>query len=79
MKDVLRGLAHFEADGFAQYPDGINDLLSEERYLWYDLWELDECKKLEQIKMFKNGRMDIRFTNEGYARQFVADYLSSVR
>lgn len=78
MKDVLRGLAHFETGGFNQYPDGIDDLLSEERYLWYDLWKLEECKKLEHIKMFKNGRMDIRFTNEGYARQFVADYLGTV-
>lgn len=78
MKDVLKALAHFETGGFDPYPDGIDDLLSEERYLWYHLWELGECKKLEQIKMFKNGRMDIRFANEGYARQFVADYLSTV-
>lgn len=78
MKDVLRGLAHFETGGFGQYPDGIDDLLSEERYLWYDLWELEECRTLEQIKMFKNGRMDIRFANEGYARQFVAEYLGTV-
>lgn len=78
MKDILRGLAHFETGGFAQYPDGIDDLLSEERYLWYDLWEFEECTTLEQIKLFKNGRMDIRFTNEGYAHQFVANYLGTV-
>lgn len=78
MKDVLKALAHFETGGFDPYPDGIDDLLSEERYLWYHLWELGECKKLEQIKMFKNGRMDIHFANEGYARQFVADYLGTV-
>lgn len=77
-RHILRGLAHFETGGFEQYPAGIDSLLSDTRRLWYDLWEFDDCVKLERIKLFKNGRMDIRFTNEGYARQFVTDYLGTV-
>lgn len=77
-KAVLKGLAHFETGAFDRYPDGIGDLLSENRYLWYDLWEFEECEKLEKIRLFKNGRMDIRFTNEGWAREFVSTYLGTV-
>ena len=77
-KNILKALAHFETGAFGQYPDGIDDLLSEQLRLWYDLWEFEDCKKLEKIKLFKNGRMDIRFTNEGYAREFVSSYLGTV-
>ena len=74
----MKALAYFETGAFGQYPDGIDDLLSEEYPLWYDLWEFEDCKKLEKIKLFKNGRMDIRFTSEGHAREFVTDYLGTV-
>lgn len=76
-ESILRALAYFETDALGQYPDGIDDLLSEKCYLWYDLWEFEGCKKLEKIRLFKNGRMDIRFTNEGYAREFVANYFGT--
>ena len=46
--------------------------------LWYDLWEFEDCEKLLKIRLFKNGRMDIRFTNESYAREFVSSYLGTV-
>ena len=76
-KNVLKGLAHFEAGGFQPYPYEINELLSDTSHLWYDLWELEGCKKLDRIKLYKNGRMDIRFTSEGFARQFAADYFGT--
>jgi len=78
-KSVLKGLAHFEMGGFERYPDGLDDLVLEETVIWYDLWEFEDCEKLERIKLFKNGRMDIRFTSEGYARQFVGEYLGEIR
>ena len=77
-KNILRALAHFETGAFEQYPDGIDVLLSESECVWYDLWEFEDCKKLEKVKLFKNGRMDIRFANEGYAREFVNSYLGTV-
>ncbi|MDE6923623.1 MAG: hypothetical protein K2P01_08725 [Oscillospiraceae bacterium] len=80
VKSILKSLAHFETGVFEEYPYEMDKLLSEESvlYEWWDLWEFENCEKLERIKLFKNGRMDIRFTNEGYARQFVADYLGTV-
>ncbi len=78
IKDVLKGLAHFETGCFGEYPDDLDCLIPDDAIVRYDLWEFESCKKLERIKLFKNGRMDIRFTNEGYARQFVADYLGTV-
>lgn len=77
-KNILRALAHFETGAFEQYPDGMDVLLSETECVWYDLWEFEDCKKLEKVKLFKNGRMDIRFANEGYAREFVNSYLGTV-
>ena len=77
-KNVLKAAAYFEAGGFQPYPYEIKELLSDTAYLWYDLWELEGCEKLERIKLYKNGRMDIRFTSEGYARQFVSDYFGTM-
>lgn len=78
IKDVLKGLAHFETGTFDEYPDDLDYLIPDDMVIRYDLWEFENCEKLERIKLFKNGRMDIRFTNEGYARQFVAEYLGTV-
>lgn len=78
IRDVLKGLAHFETGCFDKYPDDLQCLIPDDAVIRYDVWEFEDCKKLERIKLFKNGRMDIRFTNEGYARQFVADYLGTV-
>lgn len=78
IQDVLKGLAHFETGNFDDYPDDLDYLVPDGVELRYDLWEFETCEKLERIKLFKNGRMDIRFTHEGYARQFVAEYLGTV-
>lgn len=77
-KDILKALAHFETGALGQYPDGVDDLLSEKCRLWDDLWEFEDCEKLEKIRLFKNGRMDIRFTSEGYAQEFVSGYLGTI-
>ena len=74
----MKALAYFETGALGQYPDGIDDLLSEKCRLWYDLWEFEGCEKLEKIRLFKNGRMDIRFSNESYAREFVSSCLGTV-
>lgn len=78
IKNILKGLAHFETGCFDEYPDDLDYLIPDDAVIRYDLWEFENCTKLERIKLFKNGRMDIRFTNEGYARQFVAEYLGTV-
>ena len=78
MKYVLKGLARFETDALGTYPNGINSLISDTVRLWYDLWEFSQCVKFDRIRLFKNGRMDIRFTSEEYARQFVDEYFGQM-
>ena len=36
-----------------------------------------DMEKLKSIKCFKNGRVDIRFTSEAYARQFAEEFLGT--
>lgn len=75
-KDILRGIAHFELGVFGQYPSTISGILGYDNranpHIFYD------CKKVEQLKMFKNGRVDIKFASKEYAEQFVSDYLGRV-
>lgn len=75
-KDILRGIAHFELGVFGQYPVSISEVLG------YDNRDNPQifygCKKVQQLKMFKNGRVDIKFESKEYAEQFVSDYLGRV-
>ena len=75
-KDILRGIAHFELGVFGMYPATILNLLGYDNranpHILYD------CKKVQQLKMFKNGRVDIKFASKEYAEQFVSDYLGRV-
>lgn len=77
MKDVLRGAAHFETGAFAVYPLGFSDLLGYSRSP-YQEHEFPTCKKVKRLKMFKSGRVDIYFTSETYAEEFVNKYLGTV-
>jgi len=74
LKEILYGAAHFETNSFSVYPDGFADLLGYNRSD-SDLITFPSCDKLCQLKMFKNGRVDIKFTSPFYARQFISDYL----
>lgn len=74
MKDVIRALAYFEygtqdyvGAGFAELCGYTFDGNSFENN-----WE-----KVKQIRCFKNGRVDIKFTSEAYARQFAEEYLGT--
>lgn len=74
MKDILRGAAHFETGSYNVYPLGFSDLL--------DRWNLDidlvnfpTCEKLRQLKMFKNGRVDLKFASAELAGEFINKYL----
>lgn len=76
LKDVLRGIAHFETDTFSYIPEDILKLLS---YSYsYDLTTFPNCKKVKQLKMFKNGRVDIKFSDAELAKKFTEDYLGTV-
>ena len=75
-QDLIRGLAHFETGAYDSFPDGLSQMLG-----WRgpktDTLDFPSCVKLKQIKLFKNGRMDVRFTSAAYAEEFVAKYLAT--
>ena len=75
-KDILRGIAHFELGIFGQYPASFSEILEYDnranQKVFYD------CVKVQQLKMFKNGRVDIKFASKEYAEQYVTEYLGNV-
>ena len=76
-QDILRGAAHFETGSFHIYPLGFSNLLDYSRSPSNE-HEFSTCKKVKSLKMFKNGRVDIRFTSETHAAEFAAKYLGLV-
>ena len=75
LKNILRGIAHFETDTFSYIPGEILRLLA---YSYpYDLTTFTDCQKVKQLKMFKNGRVDIKFENADLAKEFAENYLGT--
>lgn len=74
MKQILRAVAHFETGVYRMYPSGFSDLLaySQEEN---DFIEFPTCKKVQSLKMFKNGRVDLKFTSESLAQEFIDIYI----
>ena len=58
-------------------PYGFDSLLGY-RHSGSDTVEFPTCSKVIQLKMFKNGRVDIKFASAAIARQFADDYLGRV-
>lgn len=77
MKDILKGLAHFETGSFSSVPSPFTKLI---RGIYLDSNDFDfpGCRKVLSLKMFKNGRVDIRFATEALAAQFTDEYLGTV-
>ena len=73
----MRGVAHYETGAFNLYPLGFSELLGYNRSPDNER-EFSTCKKVKGLKMFKNGRVDIRFTTETDAAEFAARYLGLV-
>lgn len=77
MKEILRGLAYFETEVFGHYPTGIANLL-DWSYKEDPTVSFSTCTKLQSLRMFKNGRVDIKFKSKDYASQFVSEFLGLV-
>lgn len=77
MKNILRGMAHYETGTFDAYPPAIAGLLG-----WGDqdcpLMEFTGCQKLKSLRMYKNGRVDVKFQSRKDAQQFVSEYLGDI-
>ena len=77
MRAILPCIAHFETGRLGEYPTGFprppfSDTVSGGQL------DLLGAQKLASLRLFKNGRVDIRFTSEGYAQEFIDRYLSRV-
>lgn len=77
MKTILRSAAHFETGCFDLYPLGFSDLLAYSRTSDNEQ-EFPTCKKVQRLKMFKNGRVDLYFSSEAFAEEFANKYLGTV-
>ena len=75
-KNILRGIAHYETDSFSCIPSSLSNVMKYYR-LDSDYFEFSDCKKVASLKLFKNGRVDIRFATEENARQFADKYLGT--
>lgn len=77
IKDILRGIAHFETGSLDAVPDGLSRVLN--RYDSSDSQhEFSGCEKIQSLRMFKNGRVDLKFASEAYASQFIEDYMKTI-
>lgn len=77
LKKVFKGIAYFETGDFSIVPHGMQTLMTNSS-LDSDEWEFTSCQKVQKLKIFKNGRADIKFANEPYVKQFVFEYLGLV-
>ena len=76
-KDILRGISHFETGNFSSTPHNISNIM-ESYHIYSDFHEFDGCKKVLSLKMYKNQRVDIKFSTEENARQFISEYLGAI-
>lgn len=76
MKNVIRALAYYECGTADNIPWTLNTLLG---YQWrtYNTEMQLGLEKLKSIKCFKNGRVDVRFTSEAFAREFAEMFLGN--
>ena len=74
MKTVLSCAAHFETGSIGTYPVGFPQPPFEEPIAVNPL-DFHGYERLVQMRLFKNGRVDLRFTSEDDATQFINTYL----
>lgn len=77
MKKILHGLSYFETEVIGDCPSVISSLCGWDKKK-YSFVEFTDYTKLLSFKMFKNGRVDIKFKSKDYAAQFVSEFLGTV-
>lgn len=75
--NILKGIAHFEAEGFSGIPDSLAQVLHDGEHN-ESCFTFSGCVKVQSMKLYKNHRADIRFHTEEYAKKFVEEYLGIV-
>lgn len=76
-KKILRALALFETNVIDQCPYEWDDLY---KYHGpgYNAYDFESGNRITKFRLFRNGRMDVRFKEEAYAVQFVEEYLRTI-
>lgn len=73
LKTILNALAHYETGKFKDGANWFPELFK------YDTkesqFEIAYMSKVKNIKLFKNGRVDIKFRSAAFVQEFVGQYL----
>ena len=77
MQEILRGAAHFETDSYGVLPMGFSGLLGYNN-VKESVIEFPACEKVRQMKLFKNNRVDLKFSTPEFAERFINKYLGAV-
>ncbi len=75
-KHILRALAFFENQTPGMIPPELAPFFAY-RGPGCSSLDFEALTKVSKMRLFKNGRLDIRFTEEAYAVQFVTEYLGT--
>ena len=74
MQDIFTAVAHYETNTFGRFPAGFPELLG-----YSDVstsqFQFPTCQKLVHLRMFKNGRVDLKFKTAALAKEFAETYL----
>ena len=74
MQDIFTAVAHYESNTFGRFPAGFSELLG-----YSDVstsqFQFPTCQKLVHLRMFKNGRVDLKFKTAALAKEFAETYL----
>lgn len=77
MQDIFTAVAHYETNTFGRFPAGFSELLG-----YSDVstsqFQFSTCQKLVHLRMFKNGRVDLKFKTAALAKEFAETYLDSL-
>lgn len=73
LKTLLDALAYYECgrmdEGYLWFPELFNRKTKENQFETFNM------SKIKSVKLFKNGRVDIKFRNASYVQEFAAQYL----
>lgn len=78
MKNILRGIIHYETGSFTITPADFNTFFIRGRQ-YTDTFEFPLRTKISKIRIFKNGRVDLKFSDESAAITFIEEYLGTVK
>ncbi len=77
MQDIFTAVAHYETNTFGRFPAGFSELLGYSD-VSTSLLQFSTCRKLVHLRMFKNGRVDLKFKTAALAKEFAETYLDSL-